>query len=82
MNNLHVPLPEPTYQKLRAEAERSKKPATVLAREAIEKWLKEKKKMETHRAIADYAGRCAGSEADLDKGLEAASREHLLREDD
>ena len=40
MKNFHVPLPEQTYTRLRAEAERTQAPATALAREAIEWWLR------------------------------------------
>lgn len=34
--NLHVPLSEPLYRRLRAEAERERRPATEIAREAID----------------------------------------------
>jgi hypothetical protein len=36
MKNFHLPLEDPTYALLRAEAERAHVPATTLAREAIE----------------------------------------------
>jgi len=39
MKNFHLPLPEHTYALLRAEAEQTQVPATVLAREAIDSWL-------------------------------------------
>jgi S-adenosylmethionine synthetase len=41
MRNFHLPLPEQTYTHLRAEAERAKLPATALAREAIDWWLRQ-----------------------------------------
>jgi hypothetical protein len=41
MRNFHLPLPERTYALLRAEAERARVPATTLAREAIDAWLKD-----------------------------------------
>ena len=41
IHNFHVPLPTELYSKLREEAERSKRPATALARQAIEDWLKQ-----------------------------------------
>jgi len=80
MRNLHVPLPEELYGRLREEAERSDRPATVLAREAIESWLKERKRAALHDAIAAFAERHAGTGADLDEQLEAASSEHLFGE--
>src|SRR5438105_5715457 len=36
VKNFHLPLPEQTYSRLRAEAERTQVPATALAREAID----------------------------------------------
>jgi predicted transcriptional regulator len=78
--NFHVPLPDDVYEELRTEADRSRTPATVLARRAIESWLQQRRKALQHHAIAEYATRYAGSEADLDEGLEAASGEHLHAE--
>lgn len=76
--NLHVPLPEPLHERLRAEATRSGRPATTLAREAIEAWIEERQRHAVHDAIVEYAGEMAGSPADLDEGLERASVEHLI----
>ena len=42
MKNFHLLLPEETYTQLRTEAERTQVPATALAREAIEFWLRER----------------------------------------
>jgi predicted DNA-binding protein len=75
--NFHVPMAEPTYRKLRAEAERSKRPATGIAREAIETWLAERERMAVHEAIGAYALRMAGTGADLDTPLEGAAVEAL-----
>ena len=44
MKNFHLPLPEGTYDELRAEAERVHLPATTVAREAISSWLRARKK--------------------------------------
>jgi len=41
MKNFHLPLPEQTYAHLRAEAERMQVPATTLAREALDSWLRQ-----------------------------------------
>jgi hypothetical protein len=77
--NLHVPLPASVHRRLREEAERSGRPATELAREAIDLWLAEVRRKEIHEEIARYATECAGTRADLDPLLEKAAMEHLLR---
>jgi hypothetical protein len=79
MKNFHLPLPEQTYFQLRAEAERTQVPATVLAREAIDVWLEQQMRLARHAAIASYATEMAGSDFDLDPALEAAGIEHLLK---
>jgi hypothetical protein len=55
------------------------KPATVLAREALEEWLQRRRRAALHAEIAAYAAECAGSLADLDPALEAAGLESLMR---
>jgi len=80
MKNFHVPLPADLYSKLRALAQQHRRPATELAREAIEAWLEQHRRESLHRAITEYAEQSAGTEADLDPGLEAAAVEHLLQE--
>ncbi len=79
MKNFHVPLPDETYDHLRTVAERSKVPATALAREAIDFWLRQQLRKARHDAIADYAANMAGTSHDLDAGLEAAGIEHLVK---
>ncbi len=81
IRNFHLPLPDPLYGRLRKEAERLNRPATALAREAIESWLRQRHREALREAISDYAARHAGSNIDLDEGLEAASVEHLLDEE-
>jgi predicted DNA-binding protein len=78
-HNLHVPLSAPVHDRLRAEATRSGRPATTLAREAIEAWIAERERHAVHEAIVDYANEMAGSPADLDEDLEKAGVEHLVR---
>jgi hypothetical protein len=53
-------------------------PATALAREAIDSWLRQQWRKERHDAIAKFAAEAAGSSFDLDEELEAAGIEHLL----
>ena len=79
MRNFHLPLPERTYSHLRAEAERLREPATALAREAIDLWLRQQLRQARHDGIAAYAAEMAGSEFDLDPDLEAAGIEHLAK---
>jgi hypothetical protein len=75
VKNFHLPLPEPTYRRLREAADRAKQPATIVARYAIESWLREQRKVALHEAIAAYAAKMAGTPADLDPELEATSLE-------
>ena len=77
MKNFHLPLQEETYCRLRAEAERAQVPATVLAREAIQQWLRLRERRARHDAIAAYAAGMAGTEFDLDPELELAGTDHL-----
>ena len=79
MKNFHVPLPDPTYNHLRAEAARVKVPATTLAREAIDVWLREQERKARHEAISAYAQEMAGTKFDLDTDLEVAAAEHLSK---
>lgn len=77
LRNLHVPLTDSSYQELRAAAEQSKRPATELARQAIDEWLERSRRATLHKEIRAYAKRHAGVEADLIPELEAAGIEQL-----
>ena len=70
MKNFHVPPPEETYANLRAEAERMQVPATTLAREAVDWWLRQQFRKTRQDAIGAYAAEMAGTDLDLDSGLE------------
>ncbi|HBY61571.1 MAG TPA: hypothetical protein DEH78_17250 [Solibacterales bacterium] len=63
---------------MRSAAERSKVPATAIAREAIDLWLRQRLRRSRHEAIAAYAAKAAGTTLDLDANLEAAGIEHLM----
>lgn len=82
MRNFHLPLPDEVYSDLRAEAERTSKPATALAREAIELWLRHRRKVARYEAISAFAAEYAGSLWDLDADLEIASTDHLIATDE
>ena len=79
MKNFHLPLPEHTYLRLRAEAERTQVPATTLAREAVDEWLRQQSRKARQDAITAYATEMAGTHLDLDNDLESAGIEHLLK---
>jgi hypothetical protein len=75
LKDLYLSLPKCVYEALRHEASQMRKPATVLAREAIEARLQERKRAVVREAIASYAVRHAGSSVDLDPALERAALE-------
>jgi len=77
MRKFHVPLPDEMYNELRAEAERARQPATLLARMAIEAWLEQGRAAALHAEIAAYAARHGGTRLDLDPDFEAAGLESL-----
>jgi len=79
MKNFHLPLPEQTYAHLKAEAERMQVPATTIARDAVDSWLRQQARQARADALAAYAAEMAGTTADLDPALEAAGVEHLLK---
>ncbi len=78
MKNFHLPLPDEVYEDLKMEAERSRIPATSMARQAIQTWLTARKKATRDRAIKAYAAKMAGTGLDLDRALERATLEVLL----
>jgi predicted DNA-binding protein len=77
-NLRNVPLSGDLHDRLRAEAARSRRPATIVARDAIEAWIDARERLAVHEAIADYASDVAGSPADLDPTLENTGIEHLI----
>jgi len=77
IRSFHLPLPAELYEELRAEARRRGRPATVIAREAIEGSLRALRRQELAEEIAEYARACAGTAADLDADLEAVGIESL-----
>lgn len=79
MKNFHLPLPEETYAHLKAEAERMRIPATTLAREALNCWLRQQLRKARQDAIAAYAAEMAGTDLDLDSDLESAAIEYLVK---
>ena len=80
MHNFHLPLPEELHQQLREEAAHTGQPATVLARQALERWLTERQRRRRHAQIATFARAHAGTPVDLDPALEEAGLEALAKE--
>ena len=78
MQNFHLPLPDGLYQGLRSTAKRLGKPATRVAREALEAWLREERAAAIHEQITVYARKTAGTAHDLDKNLEDSAVANLL----
>jgi hypothetical protein len=75
--NFHLPIPSELHERLREEVEVSGRPATSLAREALQDWLRDRKKQRLHEEIATYAAANAGTNIDLDEDLEQAGLEAL-----
>ena len=78
MHNFHLPLAEGAYRDLHEDAERSSKPATALARQAIEMWLRHRRRVARHEAIAAFAAEHASGPLDLNAALERASIDYLV----
>jgi hypothetical protein len=76
-HNFHVPLPKDVYSRLRSEAERQRKPATQLVKQAVEYWLDQQGKLMLHEEIARYAAESAGTADDLDETLASSAFEHM-----
>jgi predicted DNA-binding protein len=77
MHHLNLVLPEDLHQRLRAEADRTGRPATRIVRESVERYLEDVRRTAIHEAIASYAAAVAGMRDDLDPELEAAAVEFL-----
>ena len=75
--HIHVPLSDSLHAELRSAASRAGRPATEIARDAIDRWLAEEQRAALRAAIAQYAGAHAGTDVDLDRDLERATVEHL-----
>ena len=80
MKSLRIPLSDEAYAQLKAEAAKADLPASILAREAVDSWLKIQARKIRQEAIAAYAAEYAGTEFDLDPALEAAGVQFMLDE--
>jgi predicted transcriptional regulator len=82
VKNFHLPLPDETYDQLRAIAKRSDLPATAIARQAIDGWLRQQKRIERDAELKAFIDACAGTKYDLDPDLEAAGIDVILKTTD
>ena len=81
MKNFHLPLPAALYTNLREAAVRNGAPATDLAREAIQVWLKEERRRKLREELHAYVDAVAGTVDDYDPAISAAGAESLHRAD-
>ena len=77
MKNFHLPLSEALDGELRGYARDVGKPATLVAREALVEYLKEKRREHVRDAVEDWARSHAGGPCDLDEALAEAGAEAL-----
>ncbi len=71
--NFHVPLSNDVYERLKLEAQHLQRPATEVARVAIEAALKKLEAARIHDEIKAYALAMGGTEADIDPVLQASN---------
>lgn len=78
MRTFHLPLPEELHDALRAEAVADHRPATEIVRQALERWIAERRRQRLDQEIQSYAEAMAGTRFDLDEDLERAGIEVIL----
>ncbi len=76
-HKIHVPLPKELYTWLKEEAKRSRQPATVIAREALESLRKAQLKKQREADLAAFIEANAGTPWDYDPAVGEASLESL-----
>jgi predicted DNA-binding protein len=78
--NFHVPLPTDVYERLKLEAQHLQRPATEVAREAIEVELLKLEAQRVYAEIRAYAEEMGGSVEDIDPLWQTASLETFAQE--
>lgn len=76
-HKIHVPLSKELYGWLKEESKRSRQPATVIAREALESLRKTRLKKEREANVAAFIEANAGTDWDYDPVVGEASLESL-----
>jgi len=74
---LNLPLSEETHRALFDESRRTGVPATRLAREALEDWLRQRERERRREEVRRFAMQHAGGDYDLDPALESIAAEEL-----
>jgi predicted DNA-binding protein len=72
--NFHVPLSPEVYERLRLEAQHLQRPATELARIAIESELQKLEAQRIYAEIRAYAEEMGGTLEDIDPDWQAANQ--------
>jgi predicted DNA-binding protein len=78
--NFHVPLSPEVYERLKLEAQHLQRPATELARSAIESELQKLEAQRIYAEIRAYAEEMGGTLEDIDPIWQAASLETFAQE--
>ena len=78
--NFHVPLPIDVYERLKLEAQHLQRPATEVARVAIEKQLHLIERSRIELELQTFIDDAAGSESDFDAAIALAGAEVILSE--
>jgi predicted DNA-binding protein len=78
--NFHVPLSPEVYERLKLEAQHLQRPATEVARVAIENQLYFMERSRIELELQAFIDEVAGSEADFDTTIAMAGAEVILRE--
>jgi predicted DNA-binding protein len=78
--NFHVPLSPEVYERLKLEAQHLQRPATEVARVAIEKQLHLIERSRIELELQAFIDDAAGSEADFDTVIASAGAEVILAE--
>ena len=73
----NLPLPEKTHAALFDESRRTGVPATRLAREALEDWLRQRERERRREEVRRFAMQHAGGDYDLDPALESIAADEL-----
>ena len=76
---LNLPLPRDMHEALFSESRELGIPTTRLVRSVLEEWLGERRRARRREEVRQFAMAHAGTELDLDPGLEAAGAEELQR---
>ena len=80
-SNFHLPLPVAIHAELKAVARERGLPATELARDLVAQGLAHMRREARRDALRAFAEAVAGTELDLDRELEAAGVESLVKGD-